>query len=210
MGLNSPGYFAEYTLVDAACAVVVPASAADQSATLAPLFYAGITVWDALERTELKPGQTVAVVGAGGLGQIAVRYAHELGAKVIAFDVRDEQLQACKADGSADEVINTTGLDTGALAAKVKEANSRRLLDTAIVCSGIVPAYNTALGIVKAEGNVVLVGLPYQPIPVPAALVTGKCIKLIGAKVPGPAGTQKCLDFVIRKGLYPKINLRKF
>lgn len=35
-------------------------------------------------------------------------------------------------------------------------------------------------------------------------------IRLIGAKVPGPAGTQKCLDFVVRKGLYPKINPRKF
>lgn len=183
-GLSAAGYFAEYTLVDAATAVVVPDSAVDRSAALAPVFCAGITVWDALERADIKPGQTVAIVGAGGLGQTAIGYAHELGAKVIALDVRDEQLQACKADRTADEVINTTGLDSGTLTAKVMAANSGRLVDTAIVCSGVVPAYNTALSIVGAEGSVVLVGLPHQPVPVPVAMVSMKAIKYVQSSGP--------------------------
>jgi propanol-preferring alcohol dehydrogenase len=34
--------------------------------------------------------------------------------------------------------------------------------------------------------------------------------RLIGAKVPGQAGTQRCLEFVLRKELYPKVHPRKF
>ncbi len=179
MGMNTAGYFAEYALVDPATAVVIPPARAERPSALAPVFCAGITVWDALERADLKPGQTVAVVGAGGLGQTAVQYAHGLGANVIALDIRDEQLLACKADNTADEIVNTTGLDPAALVARTKEVNNGRLVDTAIVCSGTVPAYNTALAIVKAEGSVVAVGLPHQPIPVHAAMVSVKAIKYV-------------------------------
>jgi len=183
-GISAPGYFAEYTLVDAAGAVIVPPENSERQAALAPVFCAGITVWDALERANLKPGQTVAIVGVGGLGQTAVQYAHELGAKVIALDVRDEQLQACKADNTADEIVNTTGLDRAALIGRIMAVNNGRLVDTAIVCSGIVPAYDTAFAIVKAEGTVVAVGLPHQPIPVHASMLTMKATKYVAPQCP--------------------------
>ncbi len=177
MGITSAGFFAEYALVDAAVAVVIPAENAERHAALAPIFCAGITVWDAIERANLKPGQTVAIVGAGGLGQTAVQYAHELGAKVIALDIRDEQLQACKADKTADEIVNTTGLGAAELVARIMQVNNGRLVDTAIVCSGVGPAYDTALAIVKAEGSVVAVGLPHQPISVNVTMFSTKAAK---------------------------------
>lgn len=90
-GLTSPGYFAEYTVVDPARAVVIPKEYPVPSA-LAPLFCAGITFWDALNRAKLQPGETVAIVGAGGLGELASKYAQAFGAKVIALDVQDKQI----------------------------------------------------------------------------------------------------------------------
>lgn len=176
-GLTCDGFFCEYTLLDPASSVVIPPEFADRAAELAPLFCAGITIWDALEHADIKMGQTVAIVGAGGLGQLAVQFTHELGARVIAMDIRDEQLQACKSDGTADVIINTKGLQDADVAAKIKEANDGRLVDVVIVCSGVVPAYDTAFQVVKTCGRVVAVGLPYKALQIFVPMLSSRCIE---------------------------------
>lgn len=127
VGITRPGNFAEYTLIDPASAVLIsrPGDDADPGveipppAALTPLFCAGITIWDGLERAHIRPVETVAVVGAGGLGELAIRYVQALGGKVLALDVRDEQLQACK--DYADEIINTRSLSPDALKEKIAQ-----------------------------------------------------------------------------------------
>lgn len=168
-GITTQGYFAEYALIDAATAVVVR-RAGDESqepvADLAPMFCAGVTVWDALERAEVKMGQAIAIIGLGGLGSMAALYAQKLGARVIALDVRDEQLLAAKNEGSADEIINTKGLSMEDLQKRVAMVNGGRLVEKAIVTTGATAAYDTSMGIVGAEGTVVGVGLAPEPITV--------------------------------------------
>ncbi|CBF90199.1 hypothetical protein AN0100.2 [Aspergillus nidulans FGSC A4] len=78
-------YFAEYTLVDAASAVVIPKDVIASPASLAPLFCAGLTVWNASKRARLQVTDVVAIVGAGGLGQIACQYAHAMGVRFPAY-----------------------------------------------------------------------------------------------------------------------------
>lgn len=179
-GVTVSGYFAEYALVDAATAVVV-GQAADESkgpvTDLAPVFCAGITVWDALERADLKMGETIAIVGLGGLGAMAAQYAHELGARVIALDVRDEQLLAAKNEGTVDEIINTTNLSLPELQMRVAQANGGALFGKAIVTSGASPAYATTLGVVAAEGLVIAVGLPAEPVPVNMLAIATRCTR---------------------------------
>lgn len=180
LGTHRAGYFAEYALIDADTAVVVR-PAGDEStepvSDLAPTFCAGITVWDALERAEPKMGETIAIVGLGGLGATAAQYAQALGVRVIALDVRDEQLLAAKKEGTADEIINTAGLSLPEVQRKVAEVNGGRLVNKAIVTSGAVPAYETGIGIVKAEGLIVAVGLTYEPVPVNIPMFVGRCAK---------------------------------
>lgn len=75
-GVTRSGTFAEFVLIDPTFAVVVARAEEllqqqqqiPQLTALSPLFCAGITVWEALEKAELQPGETVAIVGAGGLG----------------------------------------------------------------------------------------------------------------------------------------------
>lgn len=66
-GITSPGYFAEYSTLDAATAILIsqPEAMDISPERLAPIFCAGITVWDALKRAKIVPGETIAVVGAG-------------------------------------------------------------------------------------------------------------------------------------------------
>ena len=171
VGITRPGYFAEFTLVDAANAVViargdgVDTGEIPDPTALSPLFCAGATIWDVLERSHLHPGETVAVIGAGGLGELAIRYAQALGGYTFAFDVRDEQLQACKGKGGADETINTGILSPEAVREEVRRMNKGRAVDVAIVTASAVAAYQTALDILRPEGRLVAVGMPTEPFP---------------------------------------------
>ncbi|KAF9892611.1 hypothetical protein FE257_001013 [Aspergillus nanangensis] len=209
-GVSAPGYFSEYTLVDAACAVVLPAGDAASTAALSPLFCAGITVWDALERAKLQSGDTVAIIGAGGLGGLAARYAQAMGGKVIVLDVLDDQLHNLKGKGVADEILNTRSVAPEEVPAVVAALNKGRLVDVAIVTSGALPAYQTGLSIIRTQGRLIAVGIPHQELALQLAVFTGRCISLIGAKVPGQRSAQKCVDFSVRKGIMPEIHPRKF
>ena len=64
------------------------------------------TAFHAVDSSELKEGDWVAVVGAGGLGQLATQIAKARGIKVVALDINDGALEACKKQG-ADAVFNS-------------------------------------------------------------------------------------------------------
>jgi propanol-preferring alcohol dehydrogenase len=63
---------------------------------MAPILCAGITVYKGLKESGAKPGQWVAVVGAGGgLGSLACQYAKAMGLRTIAIDTGDEKNKMC-------------------------------------------------------------------------------------------------------------------
>jgi len=99
-GINGQGCMCEYTLVDLESAVKIPGKGEDDLASIAPLFCAGITVWDAIKQANIKEGQWLAIVGAGGLGHLAIQMATKLGYRVIAIDVHDAQLELAKSLGA--------------------------------------------------------------------------------------------------------------
>jgi D-arabinose 1-dehydrogenase-like Zn-dependent alcohol dehydrogenase len=184
-GLTTAGYFAEYATVDAAGAVAINLNSissqdpSDSYAKIAPLFCAGATAWDALERAKLCPGENVAVVGAGGLGQITALYAASFGARVMALDVRDEQLAACKLLNSAIETINTAKIQGPELLKRVKSLTNSRGFDGIIVTSGALAAFTTSLPLLAPLARLVIVGLPQEPIPIPCAAVSGPCARYV-------------------------------
>lgn len=163
-GITIPGYFCEYTLVDAATAVVIPEDIAASAAELSPVFCAGITVWDAVTRAKLAPGETVAVIGVGGLGEMATKYAAALGARVIALDIHDEQLRSVEGGASVDAVLNTAEMQVQDVAGEVRKLNAGRGVDVVIVTSGSVQAYQTGLTLLRPEGRLIAVGIPMQEV----------------------------------------------
>jgi propanol-preferring alcohol dehydrogenase len=178
-GINAPGYFAEYCALDASLAIPVTPPEGVSLERLAPVFCAGITVWDALERAKIRPAETIAIVGAGGLGQLAIKYAAALGATVIALDVRDEQLEACKAPNGtgASHIINTSGLTSPELRKRVEEVNGGKLLNCLIITTGALPAYAASFPLVAPEGRLIAVGIPPGPIPVSSVYLSRNNIR---------------------------------
>ncbi|HIZ95653.1 MAG TPA: alcohol dehydrogenase AdhP, partial [Candidatus Ligilactobacillus excrementavium] len=108
-GFNVDGAMAEECIVPANYAVKVPEDLDPIEAT--SLTCAGVTVYKGLKTGGLKPGQWVEVVGTGGLGNLAVQYAHNVfGAHVAAVDINDDKLEAVKKLG-ADLTINSNKED---------------------------------------------------------------------------------------------------
>lgn len=103
-GFTTDGFFAEYAVVDYENCIHLPDSV--DIKTAAPIFCAGITAFHAVDSSELQEGDWLAVVGAGGLGQIATQIAKARGCKVVAIDINDATLDVCKKQG-ADATFNS-------------------------------------------------------------------------------------------------------
>lgn len=89
-GYTVDGTFQEYCIAKAAHVARIPKDC-DLKA-IAPILCAGITVYKGLKESGARPGQTVAIVGAGGgLGSFAIQYAKAMGLEVIAIDAGDEK-----------------------------------------------------------------------------------------------------------------------
>ena len=93
-GYTVDGTFQEYCIAKAAHVARIPKDVALDA--VAPVLCAGITVYKGLKESGARPGQTVAIVGAGGgLGSLACQYAKAMGLRIIAIDSGDEKNKMC-------------------------------------------------------------------------------------------------------------------
>jgi uncharacterized zinc-type alcohol dehydrogenase-like protein len=155
-------------------------------AAAAPLLCAGITTWSPLRHWKVGPGQTVGIVGLGGLGHMAVKFAHALGARVVLFTTSAGKVADGKRLG-ADEVVVTTNPD--ALTTRARTFDF--ILDTVSARHDI----NAYLNLLKRDGTLTLVGAPEDPLPVAAFnLIMGRH-NFAGSGIGGIKETQEMLDF---------------
>jgi len=157
----------------------------------APLLCAGITTYSPLRHFGVKAGDSVAVVGLGGLGHMGVKLAKAMGANVTVLShspgKRDDALRL-----GADDFIATRDAD-------VFEKNAKRfnfILDTISAQHD----YNAYLGLLKRDGTMVLVGVP-EPSPLAAPALIMQRRRLAGSLIGGIRETQEMLDFCGKHGV---------
>lgn len=93
-GYTVDGTFQQYAIGKAAHVTRIPKEVPLDA--VAPVLCAGITVYKGLKESGVRPGETVAIVGAGGgLGSLACQYAKAMGLQVIAIDAGDEKKKMC-------------------------------------------------------------------------------------------------------------------
>ncbi len=88
-GISYDGGYAEYVCAPKEAVVGVPDTL--RSTDAAPLLCAGITVFNAMRNSSAKAGDTVAVQGIGGLGHLAIQYAHKMGFRTVAISTSDDK-----------------------------------------------------------------------------------------------------------------------
>ena len=102
-GYTVDGTFQQYCIAKAAHVARIPKDVPLDA--IAPVLCAGITVYKGLKESGAKPGQTVAIVGAGGgLGSLACQYAKAMGLRIIAIDSGDEKRDMTKKLGASSFV----------------------------------------------------------------------------------------------------------
>lgn len=104
-GLSRDGGYAEYVLLRTEAVVRVPTEV--DPAEYAPILCAGITVFNSIRKSNIPPGELVAVQGLGGLGHLAVQFANKMGYKVVALSSGDRKRDFAKKLG-AHEYIDTS------------------------------------------------------------------------------------------------------
>ncbi|WP_068109774.1 alcohol dehydrogenase catalytic domain-containing protein [Tropicimonas marinistellae] len=150
------GAFAEAVTVHASQVIAVPDGIPAECACL--LSCGVITgVGAAVNTAAVRPGQTVVIVGAGGVGLNAIQGARIAGAvRIVAIDLSEEKLAAARQFGATDGI----SADDPDVAAKMR-AVAPRGADTVLICTGAIAAYHTALSHMGRRGKTVLVGMPH-------------------------------------------------
>ena len=164
----------------------------------APLLCAGITLYSPLRHWNAGPGTRVAVIGLGGLGHMGVKLAHAMGATVTVLSQSLKKME----DGlrlGADEYYATSDPETFE-----KLASSFDLILNTVSATLDLSDY---LGLLKLDGTLVELGMPDQPMTVPApALIFGRR-RLAGSLIGGIAETQEMLDFCAEHDVRPEIEV---
>lgn len=104
-GFSWDGSFAEYIVVRNAGLNLIPLPDNVDARTAAALGCRFMTGYHGILRGGVKPGEWVAIHGAGGVGLSAIQVAHAVGSQVIAVDIDDEKLEKARQEG-ADAVVN--------------------------------------------------------------------------------------------------------
>jgi 2-desacetyl-2-hydroxyethyl bacteriochlorophyllide A dehydrogenase len=176
LGHYTNGGYAEFIAVPARNAIPLPDEIPfEQGATL---MCASATAFHALRKSRVKAGDTVAIFGAGGLGQSAVQLAHAFGAlEVYAVDIHQEKLNLAKEYGA----IPINGLEKNAVEEITKLTHGKGV-DVALEMIGLPQTMRQAIRSAGVLARVVIVGLSNQPLEIDTYNeLLGKEIELIGS-----------------------------
>ena len=152
----------------------------------APLLCAGITTYSPMRHWGVSKGKKVGVVGLGGLGHMAVKFAHAFGAHVVVFTTSPGKKEDALRLG-ADDVVVSRNADE-----MQKHAGSFDFILDAVSADHDINAYINLLG---RDGNLTLVGAPAEPLDVTAFSLIMRRRSLSGSAIGGIAETQEMLDF---------------
>jgi S-(hydroxymethyl)glutathione dehydrogenase/alcohol dehydrogenase len=166
--MGASGTFSEETVVPAIGAVKI---ADDIPLTAAALIGCGVLTGfgAAVNTADIRPGDTVAVVGCGGVGLNVIQGARHMGAeRVIAVDMNDGKLQTAQKFGATD-LVNAADSDP---VTRVMELTGQRGADVTFEVIGLQQTIDQAFNMARRGGQAILVGVPKMDVMVniPAAL----------------------------------------
>jgi propanol-preferring alcohol dehydrogenase len=207
-GYTVDGTFQQYCIGKAAHVARIPKECDLEE--IAPVLCAGITVYKGLKESGARPGQTVAIVGAGGgLGSLACQYAKAMGLQIIAIDGGDEKKEMTAKLGANSYVDFLTSKN---LVADVKAATADGLGPHAVLLVAVnEKPFQQAAEYVRSRGSVVAIGLPagaYLRAPVFETVI--KMISIKGSYVGNRLDSAEAIEFFRRgviKAPYKSIGL---
>jgi len=167
-------------------------------AAVAPLLCAGITTYSPLRHWKVGERHNVAVLGLGGLGHMAVKFAVAFGAEVTMLSTSPSKAEDAKRLG-AHKFVLTSDKE------QVKEV--KRYFDFIIDTVSAPHDYNMYLGLLKTNGVHICVGAPPTPTEILGFNLIGGRKSVAGSMIGGLPETQEMLDYCAEHDIVSDIEL---
>ena len=176
LGNHVDGAYADFVTVPAAVLVPVPASLPLERACV--IADALSTPYHAVKnRARVRVGDTVAVVGCGGLGLNVVQCATVAGARVIAIDINDEHLETAR-DLGAVETINPNQVER---VDKQVRSLTDGGVDIAFEAIGHPPTITLGFNLLRKGGRLCVIGFAHEPVPLNAGKLMFYELEVVGS-----------------------------
>jgi propanol-preferring alcohol dehydrogenase len=195
-GIHFDGGYGEYTIVPAEAVASMPEGLSDEEA--APLLCAGITVFNAMRNSGTGPGELVAVQGMGGLGHLGVQFARQMGFRTVAIG----------RGGDKDHLARKLGahvyVDSGATdaAQELQKFGGARLI---LATAPDAKAISALVGGLAPKGELLIVGVPQEPISISAMQIVGGKQRIQGWPSGSSIDWEDTLNFSVLTGVRPMI-----
>lgn len=193
--VGRPGGFADSIRINARFAFPIPQAL--PSETAAPLLCAGITVYTPLSQS-VRPPMRVGVVGIGGLGHLALQFAHAFGCEVTAFSTSPDKEAEARRLGAHHFVVSS---DPGQME---KSARSVDFLLSTVSGPLDWPVW---LSLLRPRGTLCVVGASASPLNIPAGALIGGSKTIRGSAIGSPAVMTEMLQFATRHGITAEVEI---
>lgn len=196
-GAITQGGYSTSVVVDRRFVLRIPEAL--DAAAAAPLLCAGITTYSPLRYFDVEAGDSVGVVGLGGLGHMAVKIAKAMGAEVTVFTTSEAKFGAARELG-ADHVVFSK--DPEAMAGANRSIDV--MIDTVAAPHDLNPYFRT----LRLDGALFQLGLPGEDMPpVSPGLLIRRRLAYTGSLIGGIGETQEMLDFCSAHGVASDIEI---
>ncbi len=200
-GITIDGGYAEYAVFPEAVCAIVPEKLT--SAEAAPMVCAGVTTYNSLRHTGAMPGDTVAILGIGGLGHLGVQFANKMGFKTVAI-ARGKDKESFAKELGAHEYIDSEAPDA---VDTLKKLGGAKVILSTVTNSDAMTPWIEALSI---GGKLLIIGADFKPMQISPLALIGARRSIVG----WPSGTAKdseeCMNFCALTGIRPMIETYQF
>jgi D-arabinose 1-dehydrogenase-like Zn-dependent alcohol dehydrogenase len=191
-GLTHDGGYADYMIAHSSALALLPEGLSAIEA--GPLVCAGVTTFNALRNCGAQPGDTVAILGIGGLGHLGVQFAAKMGFRTIAI-ARGNDKESLARKLGAHQYIDSQAHD---VAAELNKAGGAKVVLATVTNAEAMAA---TLGGLAVHGKLLVVGAPHDPLNVPVFVLIGGRRSIMGWYSGTAIDSQDTLEFSLLTGV---------
>ncbi len=214
LGIGKDGGFREYALVDSRQVETIPDSMT--AVEIAPLMCAGLTIYSALKKCELQPGQRVGIMGCGGgLGHLGLQFATKMGLKTTGVDVAPRALELARSLETGADIVDASKETAETVRQKMGKEDGREHisemgLDAVLILPESQKSFNYGVDLVRNGGLVVVVSFPAEGFQVSAADLVFRRIRVEGSLIGSNRAMRDMFAFCVEHGVRAKVKTYPF
>ncbi|KAL2205529.1 alcohol dehydrogenase-like protein [Sarocladium strictum] len=209
LGLNGPGGFSEYAVVDARQVAPIPDSMSAVETSV--LMCAGLTIYAALKRCGLQKGQRVGIMGCGGgLGHLGLQFAVAMGFKVLGVDNADGPLSLARQSTREARIVDAREEEADDVVKQLGEEDGRvdrgyMGLDAVIILPESQAAFTYGIKLLRNHGTCVVVSFPELPVQIAAQDLVFRDVSVTGSLVGSKKLLREMLHFAAQHEIRAKV-----